>query len=112
MAAPPQAQGADELADLVTTFRNEPESLAFWPLARGRLAAGRMDDAIELLRYGLMRHPDHRQARVALARALLGQAAFIEATTELLAAAEAEPENAHVQFLLAEALDAAGDPRG
>src|SRR5262244_4510245 len=109
MAAPPQAQGADELADLVTIFRKEPESLAFWPLARGRLAAGRMDDAIELLRYGLMRHPDHRQARVALARALLGRAAFIEATNELLVATESEPDNAQAHILLAEALDGAGD---
>ena len=47
MAVPQQPEGEEELAALVLAFRREPDTQAFWPLAQVRLAAGRLDDAIE-----------------------------------------------------------------
>jgi Flp pilus assembly protein TadD len=103
---------SEELADWLLAFRKDPESQAFWPLARGRLAAGRLDDAIELLRHGLARHPSHTEARLALGRSLLARGLWTEAAAEVLLVTAAEPERAEAHVLLAEALDAAGNADG
>src|SRR5215471_10433342 len=93
----------EELAEWLLAFRKDPESEAFWPLARGRLAAGRLDDAIELLRHGLARHPRHVAARLALARSLLARGQWTDAAAEVLLVTAAEPDRAEAHILLAEA---------
>jgi predicted Zn-dependent protease len=111
-AVPKEPADGDDLPDFVRAFRNAPESMAYWPLAAGRLAAGRFTEAVVLLRHGLERHPEHLASRLALARALLAQAAWTEAVAELQSLVAAQPEHAGAHLLLAEALDAAGDGDG
>jgi tetratricopeptide (TPR) repeat protein len=61
----------------------EPGSRVFFPLAKLLAADGQADEAIRSLRQGLLRHPDHVEARLLLVELLFLQNAGEALTTEI-----------------------------
>lgn len=81
------------LEQLERRVRTDPTSVVFAALAEEYRRAGRFDEAIEICRRGLTRHPAYLSARVTLGRALIEVGALQEAEAELQRVLEAAPEN-------------------
>jgi tetratricopeptide (TPR) repeat protein len=73
-----------ELDKLAATFRANPRSTVFVPLAQGYLAAARPDEAIDVLLRGLATYPDHTEGRLTLGRAYAAVERWKEAELELV----------------------------
>jgi tetratricopeptide (TPR) repeat protein len=61
----------------------EPGSKVFFPLARLLAADGRTEEAVTVLRQGLLRHPDHVETRLLLVELLYRQCADADLSAEL-----------------------------
>jgi tetratricopeptide (TPR) repeat protein len=95
----PNKDGAQspELVKLADKFRKDPASKLFFPLAEEYAKAGRIDEAIELLRTGIKAHPDLLGARVSLGKALLAKGRHAEAQAEFEQVIVANPDNIMAQ---------------
>jgi Tfp pilus assembly protein PilF len=81
------------LEQLERRVKADPTSIAFAALAEEYRRAGRHQEAIEVCRAGLSRHPAYLSARVTLGRALIEAGALDEAKAELDRVLQAAPEN-------------------
>lgn len=107
----PNKDGAQspELVKLADKFRKDPASKLFFPLAEEYVKAGRIDEAIELLRTGIKAHPDLLGARVSLGKALLAKGLHDEARAEFEQVIVANPDNIMAHKKLASIYVHAGD---
>jgi tetratricopeptide (TPR) repeat protein len=107
----PNKDGAQspELVKLADKFRRDPASKLFFPLAEEYAKAGRIDEAIELLRTGIKAHPDLLGARVSLGKALLAKGRHAEAQAEFEQVIVANPDNIMAHKKLASIYVHAGD---
>jgi len=74
-------------------LQKDPGSIAFAQLAEEYRRAGSFDEAIEVCRAGLARHPGYLSARVTLGRALLEVGDVESAQRELSEVVRVAPEN-------------------
>jgi len=74
-------------------LQKDPASIAFAQLAEEYRRVGRFDEAIEVCRAGLARHPGYLSARVTLGRALLEVGDVESAQRELTDVVRVAPEN-------------------
>lgn len=74
-------------------LQRDPGSIAFAQLAEEYRRAGRFNEAIEVCRAGLARHPGYLSARVTLGRALLEIGDIESAQRELSDVLRAAPDN-------------------
>lgn len=74
-------------------LQKDPGSIAFAQLAEEYRRAGRLEDAIEVCRAGLARHPGYLSARVTLGRALLDVGDVDSAEQELSDVIRVAPDN-------------------
>jgi len=84
---------SQRIEDLRRRVQKDPASIAFAQLAEECRRAGRFDEAVEVCRAGLDRHPGYLSARVTLGRALVELNALDEAQTELELVLRSAPEN-------------------
>jgi len=107
----PNKDGAQspELVKLADKFRKDPASKLFFPLAEEYAKAGRIGEAIELLRAGIKAHPDLLGARVSLGKALLAKGLHAEAQAEFEQVIVANPDNIMAHKKLASIYVHAGD---
>jgi tetratricopeptide (TPR) repeat protein len=80
----------------------DPASVSFAALAEEYRRAGRLEEAIEVCRAGLQRHPSYLSARVTLGRALLEIGECDAAEVELQQVVRVAPENLAAIRALAE----------
>jgi tetratricopeptide (TPR) repeat protein len=81
------------LEELRRRVQADPTSIAFAALAEEYRRAGHFEDAIEVCRTGLKRHPAYVSARVTLGRALIEINELEEAESELAEVLKIAPEN-------------------
>lgn len=79
--------------DLRRRVLTDPASIAFAQLAEEYRRAGEFEDAVEVCRAGLARHPSYLSARVTLGRALIELGQLDEAQLELRAVLAGAPDN-------------------
>jgi tetratricopeptide (TPR) repeat protein len=79
--------------DLRRRVQQDPASIAFAQLAEELRRAGRLQEAVDTCRAGLMIHPTYLSARVTLGRALLELDKLDDAERELDFVARHAPEN-------------------
>jgi tetratricopeptide (TPR) repeat protein len=100
-----------DLQKLEEKLRKDPHSKLFFPLAEEYITAGRLQEAITLLRTGIKAHPDFLSARVALGKALLSKGQTEEAQHEFEQVVTANPDNLLAHKKLAGIYFKAGDVR-
>jgi len=81
------------LEDLRRRIEKDPASIAFAQLAEECRRFGRHEEAIEVCRRGLAKHPDYLSARVTLGRSLLQLNQLDEAQQELNIVLQGAPQN-------------------
>lgn len=81
------------IQELRRRIQRDPASVAFAPLAEEYRRTGRFDEAIDVCRMGLQRHPSYISAHVTLGRALLETGRNEEARRELEYVLSIAPEN-------------------
>lgn len=81
------------IEELRRRVESDPASIAFAALAEEYRRTGRHEDAIEICRTGLQRHPAYLSARVTLGRALIEAGDLDSARTELETVLKSAPEN-------------------
>lgn len=81
------------LDDLRRRVEADPTSIAFAALAEEYRRLGRFQDAVDVCRKGLARHPAYLSAKVTLARALIELNELDEAQRELDEVLRTAPEN-------------------
>ncbi len=74
---------ASRIDDLRKRLEKDPGSRLFAQLAEELRKAGDLDDAIEVCRSGLKKHPAYASAHMTLGRALFDKGELAEARTEL-----------------------------
>jgi tetratricopeptide (TPR) repeat protein len=88
------AEGDDSRIEaLRKRLQKDPGSIAFAQLAEEYRRVGRFDEAIDVCRAGLARHPGYLSARVTLGRALLEVGDVESAQRELTEVLRVAPEN-------------------
>jgi tetratricopeptide (TPR) repeat protein len=100
-----------DLQKLEEKLRKDPHSKLFFPLSEEYIKAGRLQEAITLLRTGIKAHPDFLSARVALGKALLSKGHIEEAKQEFEQVVTANPDNLLAHRKLAGIYFKAGDAR-
>lgn len=100
-----------DLQKLEEKLRKDPHSKLFFPLSEEYIKAGRLQEAITLLRTGIKAHPDFLSARVALGKALLSKGQSEEARQEFEQVVTANPDNLLAHRKLAGIYFKAGDAR-
>jgi tetratricopeptide (TPR) repeat protein len=100
-----------DLQKLEEKLRKDPTSKLFFPLAEEYTKAGRLNEAISLLRNGIKAHPDFLGARVALGKALLSKGLVTEAKREFEQVVTANPDNLMAHKKLAAIYAKEGDKR-
>ncbi len=100
-----------DLQKLEEKFRKDPSSKLFFPLAEEYTKAGRLQEAINLLRTGIKAHPDLLSARVALGKALLSKGQTEDAKREFEQVVTANPDNLMAHKKLAGIYAKEGDKR-
>lgn len=83
----------DRLEDLRRRVEKDPASIAFAQLAEECRRVGRHQEAIDICRRGLERHPGYLSARVTLGRSLLHLGQLDAAHQELQTVLQGAPEN-------------------
>ncbi|OFZ53053.1 MAG: hypothetical protein A2428_11535 [Bdellovibrionales bacterium RIFOXYC1_FULL_54_43] len=83
-------------------YQEDPDSRIFAPLAEAYRKAGLVDEAIEIAKEGVQKHPNFIGGRVALARALFDKKLYTEVVDELSSLVQDAPDNLVAQRLLAE----------
>ena len=86
-------QDDSRIEPLRKRLQKDPASIAFAQLAEEYRRVGRFDEAIEVCRAGLARHPGYLSARVTLGRALLEVGDVESAQRELTDVVRVAPEN-------------------
>jgi tetratricopeptide (TPR) repeat protein len=99
-----------QIDELKRRLAQSPSSIAFAQLAEALRRAGRVDEAVEACRAGLVHHPDYLSAHVTLGRALIVQGDLASAETELTGVLAAAPENLAAVRGLAEIHERRGHP--
>jgi tetratricopeptide (TPR) repeat protein len=84
---------SDRLEDLRRRVEKDPASIAFAQLAEECRRLGRHQEAIDICRDGLNRHPGYLSARVTLGRSLLHLGQLDEAEQELETVLQGAPQN-------------------
>src|SRR5215813_3519168 len=84
---------SDRLEDLRRRVEKDPASIAFAQLAEECRRLGRHQEAIDISRDGLNKHPGYLSARVTLGRSLLQLGQLDEAERELETVLQGAPEN-------------------
>ncbi len=79
--------------ELKRRLEQDPSSIAFAQLAEALRRTGRVEEAIEACRAGLVHHPAYLSAHVTLGRALIEQGELEAAQAELKEVLAAAPEN-------------------
>jgi tetratricopeptide (TPR) repeat protein len=90
------------LEELQRRVRRDPASISFAALAEEYRRLGMFQEAADVCRAGLLRHPSYLSARVTLGRALLELGDFDGATSELERVLQHAPENLAAIRALAE----------
>jgi tetratricopeptide (TPR) repeat protein len=103
---------ADDIRHLETRLAREPSSQAYAALADAYRRAGRVDEAIDLCRRGLERHPGYATARLILAKALVDREDVGGARAEVERFLEREPDHEPALRLAVECALRLADPRG
>jgi tetratricopeptide (TPR) repeat protein len=85
--------GSARIEELRRRVQADPTSVAFAALAEEYRRAGQYEEAIEVCRTGLTRHPAYLSARVTLGRVLIELDRLDEAELELSEVLRAAPEN-------------------
>jgi tetratricopeptide (TPR) repeat protein len=105
---PPQPSSA-RLDELRARFKAEPNSRHFYPLGEELRKGGQLDEAEQLLRGGLLKHPAYLSAWVSLGRVLKDQKRYPEAIEALNKAFTIDSGNVVTARLLADTYLATGD---
>jgi len=98
----------NDISYLENRLENNPDSVLFARLADRYIDLGRLDEAANLCRRGLERHPKYASAYIVLAKALWKKGELEDAETAVSKALELEPHNLHALRLRAEILRATG----
>jgi Flp pilus assembly protein TadD len=97
------------LDDLRRRIEKDPASIAFAQLAEEYRRLGRHQDAIDICRNGLARHPSYLSARVTLGRALLQMDSLEEARQEFEHVLKEAPQNLSALKILGDIYSRLGD---
>lgn len=89
-----------EIEELKKKLSQNPDSLIFVPLADAYRKAGLYDDAIEVCKKGLEKHPSYTSARVVLGRVYIEKNKFDEAIQELKKVESVDTDNIMVHTML------------
>lgn len=111
VSAPPPPTDSARIAELRLRLGDEAQWRAFPQLVDELRKERRLDEALQICRDGLKKHPDYRLARIALAHVLMDNGALDEAQRELQAVLDSAPENLAAGRLLGECLEGRGDSR-
>lgn len=98
-----------DIKNLEKQFANRPDSLCFARLSEAYLKAGLVDDAINVARQGVTKHPRYLSGQRALSLACYAKGFNDEAMAALKVVTEALPEDAQSQKLFGRLLAEAGD---
>jgi tetratricopeptide (TPR) repeat protein len=93
-------QTPPQFAEYLRRFREDPKSRVFAPLAEAYRRMGKVEEAIQICKEGLLHHPDFHGGRVALAKCYLDKKRYAEAKEELERVILTAPENLMAQKLL------------
>ena len=96
--------------DLRKRLEKDPSSRLFAQLAEELRKDGQLQDAIDVCRAGLQKHPNYPSARITLGRALLDSGDPAAARVELESVLQGAPDNILARKLLDECLAALGLP--
>lgn len=94
--------GLEDIEKLSARVAKDPDSKLFLPLAEEYRKEGMFDQAIEVLKKGLDRHPNYVTARVALGKIYLEQGKQDEALSEFENVVASVPDNLFAQKKIAE----------
>jgi len=83
-------------------YQDDPNSRVFAPLAEAYRKAGHIDEAIDIAREGLRKHPSFTGGKVALSRALFDKKQYAEVLRVLQPVVRDAPDNLAAQRLIAE----------
>jgi tetratricopeptide (TPR) repeat protein len=97
------------IAELRRRVEKDPTSIAFAQLAEEYRRTGACEEAVQVCREGLARHPGYISAQVTLGRALMKLGRFDEASAELEAVLRAAPDNLAAIRALADIHQRRGD---
>jgi Tfp pilus assembly protein PilF len=97
------------IEELKKRVEKDPTSIAFAQLAEEYRRQGEHQQAVDVCRDGLSRHPGYLSARVTLARALMELGQFAEAKEELQAVLAVAPDNLAAIRALADIHQKTGD---
>ncbi|MCX8094259.1 MAG: tetratricopeptide repeat protein [Candidatus Goldbacteria bacterium] len=89
-----------EIEELKKKLSQNPDSLIFVPLADAYRKAGLYDEAIEVCKKGLEKHPTYTSARVVLGRVYIEKNKFDEAIQELKKVESVDSDNIMVHTML------------
>jgi tetratricopeptide (TPR) repeat protein len=110
-AAPPPPVDTPRIAELRRRLADEAHWRAFPQLVDELRKEKRVDEALQVCRSGLQKHPDYRLARIALAHVLMDRGEHAESQRELQGVLDSAPENLVAGRLLGECLEIQGDTR-
>jgi hypothetical protein len=99
----------DNIEKLKEKVARDPSSTLFVPLAEMYRKAGRIDEAIEVLRDGIDRQPAYASARVALGKIYFDRGMLAESREQFKRVVEDLPENLYAQKKLGEICKKQGD---
>ena len=99
-------ESIDKLKEKVA---KDPSSKLFVPLAEEYRKAGKLDEAINVLKSGIERQPSYMSARVALSKIYLEKGMLNEARDELEKVVKSIPDNLFAQRKLADIYKQLGD---
>jgi hypothetical protein len=100
--------GSSRIDDLRKRLEKEPGSRLFAQLAEELRKDGELEEAINVCRTGLQKHPSYPSARITLARALIDSGDVAAARAELEGVLQAAPDNILARKLLEESLAGTG----
>jgi tetratricopeptide (TPR) repeat protein len=81
------------ITDLEGRIARDPASIAFAQLAEEYRRSGRVEDAVQVCRAGLARHPEYPSARLTLGRALVTLGQLDDAREEFERVIREAPDN-------------------
>lgn len=102
----------DDVRQLEARLAREPSSQAYAALGEAYRRAGRLEEAIAVVRKGLERYPKYSTARFILAKALLDRDDVQEARAEVERFLHAEPDHEPALRIAAECALRLADPVG
>lgn len=92
----------EDIEKLKARLDKDPNSKLFLPLAEEYRKEGMFEEAIEVLKTGLERHPTYTSARVLLAKVFIDKGQLVEARAELEQVIDSVPDNLFAQRKLAD----------